>query len=139
MRGSPPTFHPSGQSTRSDCSGRGPIFSSILSAIYGPVSRQDTCACEPFVTILIVKRLVLQQGRLLVKHLMPAVIKPLHTLWHEIISFVFLCFAVFLGFRLVKAFRAQEISAIILVGFGFVICAGYGLSSYLRARKISRS
>jgi hypothetical protein len=86
-----------------------------------------------------VKRLALKQGQLLLKHLVPAVIRPLHSLWNEIIGFLFLCFAIFLGTRLLRALRAGEVSVVVLVGFGFLICTWYGITSFLKARRISRS
>jgi hypothetical protein len=86
-----------------------------------------------------VKRQVVEQGRLLVKHLLPAIWKPVHTLWNELISFLFLCMAAMLVFRLVRAVKTGDPFTVVLVGFGAVICTWYGISSYLRARKISRS
>jgi hypothetical protein len=87
----------------------------------------------------IVKHQALQQGRLLVQHVVPAIIKPLHSLWHQIIAFLFLCLAGVLGLRVIRAYRAGEPVTVALVGFGFVVCAYYGISSFWRARKISRS
>jgi hypothetical protein len=86
-----------------------------------------------------VKRQLADQGRLFVKHLLPAVWKPVHTLWNEVISFLFLCMAAILAFRLIHAIRRGEQFPAILVGFGAALCAWYGITSYLRARKISRS
>jgi hypothetical protein len=133
-----PAFHELPNTTRSDCSGARPHSQ--------PFYRQFTRRAlpgvtrgEPFVTMGTVKRQAIQQGRLLVKHLLPAVWKPVHTLWNEVISFLFLCLAAILGFRLIHALRNGQEFPAILVGFGAAICAWYGIGSYLRARKISRS
>jgi len=86
-----------------------------------------------------VKRLVLQQGRLLVKHLMPAVIRPLHSLWNEIIGFLFFSLAVLMASAAIRSYRANENGKVVLAGIFMVVMLGFGFSSFRRARKISRS
>lgn len=78
------------------------------------------------------------------KHVLPGVIKPLHILWNEIIGFVFLVLAAFVGVSTYR--RAQHFSgdaggiAILVALFAFTaVLTFYGISSFLRARKISRS
>lgn len=80
-----------------------------------------------------------RQSGSLMKHVVPAVVKPLHTLWHEILGFVFLAFA---GIGAFKIWRRPEPMppmqlAIVLI-FVFVT-AGYGIASVRKARRISRS
>lgn len=80
----------------------------------------------------------------LIKHLLPGVIKPIHALWNEVIGFVFLVLAVFIGFSTWR--RAQHFSAdggglLILIASGLftALMAWFGIASFLKARKISRS
>ena len=86
----------------------------------------------------------LKHGRQFVDTVVPAVMKPARTLWHEVIGFVFVSMAiifVFSGFRAVKSFDGSPgaILRIALLAFGVCLLGGYGISSFLRARKISRS
>ena len=74
-----------------------------------------------------------------VKHVLPAAVKPVHSLWHEILGFFFLCFAGIAGWRVYR--KAGEIPPLqfgILILF-IVVMTGYGISSFLKARRISRS
>ncbi len=81
----------------------------------------------------------IRHGRQFVKHVLPAVIKPVHTLWNEVIGFLFLCLAVIFGFNAVRAFLAHEGARLLLAAPLTLIMGWYGVSSFLRARKISRS
>ena len=84
-------------------------------------------------------RQAIQQGRLLVKHLLPALWKPVHTLWNEVIGFLFLCFATVFGFQAVRFYRAGDEVRLFFAAFCTLLMACFGVSSFLRARKISRS
>ena len=90
------------------------------------------------------KRSLLFRGRQLLEHVLPAVMKPLRTLWNEVISFLFFVLAIpflFKGYQILHRFDGS-IGAILSVGmcaFLTLLMTGYGISSYLRARKISRS
>jgi hypothetical protein len=87
----------------------------------------------------IVKRSALQQGRLLVQHVIPAILKPAHTLWNEVIGFLFLCFTVIFGVQAVRYFLAGDGVRLFFAGFCTCVMAWFGISSFRRARKISRS
>jgi hypothetical protein len=79
-----------------------------------------------------------------VRHVVPQVVRPLHTLWNELIGFLFLSLA-FLGaisgYRMYRRFdgSAETFFRLILAGAFVLIMTIYGISSFLRARKISRS
>jgi len=84
------------------------------------------------------------QARLFVRHVVPAAIRPVHTLWHEIIGFLFLVMAVVIGGYAVRAWshyngEAGDFLRIALAACFTVIMAGFGISSFRKARKISRS
>ena len=87
----------------------------------------------------IVKLQALQQGRLLVQHVLPAILKPARTLWNEVIGFIFLCFAVIFGVQGVRYFLAGDGVRLFFAGFCTCLMAWFGVSSFRRARKISRS
>ncbi len=77
-------------------------------------------------------------------HVMPRVIRPLHALWNEVIGFLFIVFAVVAGFYVVRAVRAFEgdiesLVRILLPALFGLLMAYFGITSFLRARKISRS
>jgi hypothetical protein len=84
------------------------------------------------------KQLAKHAGKF-VKHVLPAAAKPVHSLWHEIIGFVFLSIA---GIATWKVARHEGTIApaqlVIIIPF-IVVLAGYGVSSFLKARRISRS
>jgi hypothetical protein len=83
--------------------------------------------------------LAVRHGREFVKHVVPAIAKPARTLWNEVIGFLFLCFAVPFGFRAVSYARAGDGFRLLVAGFCFVLMAYFGVQSFLRARRISRS
>ena len=79
-----------------------------------------------------------------VGHVVPGVIKPLHVLWNEVIGFFFIIFAILPIRALVRDWSqftekgdnfgklAAEVSWVVIMGY-------FALSSFLKARKISRS
>ena len=79
-----------------------------------------------------------RQGRLVVKHLIPAIWKPIHSLWHEVIAFVFLSLAIWSGSWVVRQFHHHSSRAYLGVGVT-VLLLWYGIDGFLRARRISRS
>ena len=76
---------------------------------------------------------------MLLKHVVPAITKPARTLWNEVIGFIFLCIAVMFGFQAVRSGMHHEFARTLLAGFCTLLLGGYGISSFRRARKISRS
>jgi hypothetical protein len=78
----------------------------------------------------------------------PAVIRPARVLWNEIIGFFFICLAVLFGSGTVRAYLAMNAGAkedfgdlLRFVGTAFLtlLMLYFGVGSFLRARKISRS
>jgi hypothetical protein len=90
------------------------------------------------------RQAVKQPGTFL-KHVVPAVVKPIHSLWHEVIGFFFVCFAVVFGFktaRYVHQFQQgvpDTLVRVVMAGFCTALLGYYGITSFLKARKISRS
>ena len=71
--------------------------------------------------------------------MVPAVVKPARTLWNEVIGFIFLCFGVIFGFKAVRYAIDGEMVRLVFAGFCTTMMLWFGVSSFLRARKISRS
>ncbi len=77
-------------------------------------------------------------------HVMPGVIRPLKVLWNEVIGFLFLVFAVWAAsstFNSVRQLHTPTGSPV-RVGlsvFSTAVMAYFAITSFLRARKISRS
>jgi NADH:ubiquinone oxidoreductase subunit H len=90
------------------------------------------------------KTSIAAKSRQFVQHVVPAVVKPVHTLWHEVIGFLFFVLAVAAvptSYKAIKKFDGS-ISSFLTIGMCAVfilIMGGYAISSFLRARKISRS
>jgi len=85
-----------------------------------------------------------KQGQMFVKHVLPAAVKPVHSLWHEVIGFIFVVFAAiagFSGYRTYQHFAGEtgDLIRMVMCAIFFVIMGAYGISSFLKARKISRS
>ena len=84
------------------------------------------------------------KARMFFSHVVPAVIRPLRVLWNEMIGFVFIMLAVWATPSAIRNVRALNdgdggmFRAVISVFFAAVMVF-FGIASFLRARKISRS
>ena len=92
---------------------------------------------------LVAKRGIVDLSQEFLRHVLPAAIRPARTLWHEVIGFLFLALAVWpipSAVRTVRNFDGDTGSFVrlaMIVVF-VVVMGGYGISSFLRARRISR-
>ncbi|HEX4136730.1 MAG TPA: hypothetical protein VHY84_19115 [Bryobacteraceae bacterium] len=84
------------------------------------------------------KQLARQAGQF-VKHVVPAAVKPVHTLWHEVLGFIFLVVAATLTWKVARNFTTLGPVRLAIIVPLIVVTAGYGISSFLKARRISRS
>lgn len=87
---------------------------------------------------------MLSLGRKFLSNVIPGIMRPLRILWNEMIGFVFLCMAVVSGPKAFQAWQGfdgepQALFRVLLTSLFFVTMLGFGVSSFLRARKISRS
>jgi len=97
----------------------------------------------------VLSRLAFRHGREFARHVIPAVAKPARTLWNEFISFLFFCLAIPIAFKTVSLARAYanadpanslgELVRLVMAGFCTLVMLWYGITSLLKARKISRS
>jgi hypothetical protein len=77
-------------------------------------------------------------------HVLPGIIRPMHALWNEVIGFFFLILAAYFApsaWRSIRTFDGNAESAFKVAGaVGFTLLMAYfGVTSFLRARKITRS
>jgi hypothetical protein len=84
------------------------------------------------------KHFAKQAGKF-VKHVVPAAVKPVHSLWHEVLGFIFLAVAALGVSYLVRKFSTLGFARIAIIVPLVVVTAIYGVSSFLKARRISRS
>lgn len=81
--------------------------------------------------------------RQFVNHVVPGVIRPLHALWNEVVGLIFLVFAIGFGSATFRGLRSLDkggsVSLVVLSGFLSLLMLYYGVTSFLKARKISRS
>ncbi|MBK9168911.1 MAG: hypothetical protein IPM24_15770 [Bryobacterales bacterium] len=84
------------------------------------------------------------KGQQFVAHVLPAIMRPLRILWNEIIGFLFIALAVMAvpqGIRTAREYDGdvESIFKVLLIAVFVLIMGGYGISSFRRARKASRS
>jgi hypothetical protein len=77
-------------------------------------------------------------------HVMPGVIRPLRVLWNEVIGFLFMVFAVFAGSSTFNSIRQLHTASgspfrVSVSVFATAVMAYFAVTSFLRARRISRS
>ena len=90
------------------------------------------------------KRSLVRDSVLFARHVIPAAVRPARTLWNEMIGFLFGVFAVGMGFYCVDGMihfkgDAGSVFRILLSGIFAAVMAFYGISSFVKARRISRS
>ena len=75
-----------------------------------------------------------------VHHVVPEVARPLHVLWNQIIGFFFLCLACIPIPSLIKELRGGDPSPRLILTIPFVLfMAGFGIASFWKARRVSRT
>jgi|ERR1051326_1953595 len=77
------------------------------------------------------------------RHTLPVAMKPARILWHQMIGFLFVVLA--LGparfeYKAIMNFKGDARSwvDVVLSGIFILVMTGYGISSFLRARRLSR-
>jgi hypothetical protein len=95
------------------------------------------------------QRKAVRSSRHFVKHVIPAVVKPTRVLWNELIGFIFTIFAIFFAFKTARlmidytkhppADAALPVVNLSIAAVPTLVAAWFAVSSFLRARRISRS
>jgi hypothetical protein len=85
----------------------------------------------------------ISRARQLLTHVLPGVIRPLRVLWNQIIGFLFVVLAGLAVPSALRSFRefkgdAESFFRVILTGLFILVMAGFGVSSFLRAHKVSK-
>lgn len=79
-----------------------------------------------------------------VRHVVPGVIKPVHALWNQVIGFLFVMLAVIPIPSIVRNYRdvdkdPNSFGRLVIASLFVLLMAWFGITSFLKARKISRS
>ncbi|MGO9258670.1 MAG: hypothetical protein ACLQU1_20470 [Bryobacteraceae bacterium] len=95
------------------------------------------------------QRQAVRSGRQFIKHVVPAVVKPTRVLWNELIGFIFMVFAIFFAVKTVRLLidyskhpptdAAMPVVNLCIAAIPTLGAAWFAVTSFLRARKISRS
>ena len=73
-------------------------------------------------------------------HVIPGVIRPIHILWNQVIGFVFIVLAVLPVPSAIRSVGKDGSTMRLVLTVPFVaLMAWFGIASFWRARKISRS
>jgi uncharacterized membrane protein YraQ (UPF0718 family) len=74
-----------------------------------------------------------------VKHVLPAVAKPIHSLWHQVLGFIFLAVAASGVWKIWSKRDTIELVPLVGVLILVIVMAAYGIASIRKSRRISRS
>ena len=77
------------------------------------------------------------------KHTLPVAMRPARILWHQMIGFLFILLAMGpanFAYKAIQGFKGdgESWTRVILSGVFIAVMLGYGISSFLRARKLSK-
>jgi hypothetical protein len=73
-------------------------------------------------------------------HVIPGIIRPIHILWNQVIGFVFLVLAVLPVRAIIRDVDKDGTGPRLALEISFMLLMGwFGVSSFLKARKISKS
>ena len=73
-------------------------------------------------------------------HVIPGVVRPLHILWNQVIGFFFIVLALIPVHSIIRDWGKDDSGPRLALEVSFaLIMAGFGIHSFLRARKISKS
>jgi len=77
------------------------------------------------------------------RHSLPVAIRPARILWHQMIGFLFIVLAIApakFEYKALVNFNgdAESWTKAVLAGIFIIVMVAYGISSFLRARKLSR-
>jgi len=73
-------------------------------------------------------------------HVVPGVIRPIHILWNQVIGFFFIVLALLPVHSIVRDWGKSDTAPRLALEIPFtLIMTAFGIHSFLRARKISKS
>ncbi|MCC7156863.1 MAG: hypothetical protein IT161_19955 [Bryobacterales bacterium] len=72
-------------------------------------------------------------------NVVPGLVKPIHSLWNEVIGFLFLVLGVLAIRPIWQAWREEDFTKLALSGFFSLVMISFGIHGFWKARRISRS
>jgi hypothetical protein len=84
-------------------------------------------------------RYALKNSRSFFRHVIPGVVKPIHSLWNQVIGFLFVCMGTIFGFAALRYQNKGDGFRFVVAGVCSLMMLWFGCTSFWRARKISRS
>jgi hypothetical protein len=73
-------------------------------------------------------------------HVTPGVVRPIHILWNQVIGFFFIVLALLPMHSIIRDWGQDNTGPRLALEVPFtLLMAGFGIHSFLKARKISRS
>jgi hypothetical protein len=73
-------------------------------------------------------------------HVIPGVVRPIHILWNQVIGFFFIVLALLPVHSIIRDWGKDDSGPRLAMEVPFaLLMAGFGIHSFLRARKISKS
>lgn len=76
----------------------------------------------------------------LVRHILPGILRPMRVLWNQLIGFLFLLLAAAVAAGAMRRGSEGQNTPVLIAGLAFAVFLAYfGVTSFLKARKISRS
>jgi hypothetical protein len=82
------------------------------------------------------RRVKVEHARKFAQHVVPEVVRPARVIWNQAIGAVFLLFAI--SFAWYSVAQHNNIAAVIGGGFLTAVMTFFGVSSFLKARRIAR-
>jgi len=80
-----------------------------------------------------------RHGRSFLQHVIPALLKPARALWNQMIGFLFLCLGGIFALAALRYLKQGEDFRFVVAVSCALIMTWFGVSSFWKARKISRS
>lgn len=78
-------------------------------------------------------------ARKFVANVVPGLVKPVHSLWNEVIGFLFVVLGVLALRPLWQAWHDEDMTKLLLSGFFCLVMLSFGVHGFWKARRISRS
>ncbi|MBV9772072.1 MAG: hypothetical protein JOZ32_21040 [Bryobacterales bacterium] len=83
---------------------------------------------------------MLSTAKKFLAHVVPGVVRPIHILWNQVIGFFFVVLALLPIHSIMRDWQKSDSGPRLALEIPFaLLMAGFGIHSFLRARKISKS
>ena len=83
---------------------------------------------------------MLSKAKKFIGYVLPGVIRPIHILWNQVIGFFFIVLALLPIHSIIRDWNRDDAGPRLAMEIPFaLLMAGFGIHSFLKARKISKS